>query len=80
MKYELVVRDGFKAMNEEVNEMLQDGWELQGGTSMSHAPSGTKYFCQAMIKRDEIKVNQNDLQDVIKRTNKDIKEFLSKYN
>lgn len=79
MEYELVVRDGIESMNEAVNEMLQDGWRLQGGISVT-ATSRIYYYCQAMVRDENTMINQEDLKGVIKRTNKDIKEFLSKYN
>ena len=34
-----------------VNSMLQRGWELQGGVTMSLNSSGSQYFAQAMIQR-----------------------------
>lgn len=64
MKYELVVRDGFRAMNEEVNELLKEGWQLQGGTSISHAHNGTIYYCQAIIKHDEVNYNVSKSMNV----------------
>lgn len=79
MKYEIVKRNDLNMMNEIVNAKLQAGWQLQGGVSVVNR-STTLYYCQAMIKHDKVKVNQDDLQDVIKRTNKDIKEFIAKYN
>lgn len=56
MKYELIVRDGIESMNEAVNEMLQDGWRLQGGISVT-ATDRIYYYCQAMVKHDEVKMN-----------------------
>ena len=36
-----------------VNSMLQRGWELQGGVSMTTSPGGSQYFAQAMIQKVE---------------------------
>lgn len=56
MKYELVVRDGMRSMEEAVNEMLEEGWKLQGGVSISE-DSNTLCYCQAMIKHDDVNIN-----------------------
>ena len=72
MKYELVVRDGIESMNEAVNEMLQDGWQLQGGVAITNR-STTFYYCQAMIKHDEVKMN---VQEPIAPSVIDLSKFL----
>lgn len=46
-------------MEEIVNAKLQAGWELQGGVSISK-DSNTLCYYQAMIKRDEFKMNVKD--------------------
>lgn len=79
MEYELVVRYGIESMNEAVNEMLRDDWRLQGGISVT-ATDRIYYYCQAMVRDENTMINQNNLKDVIKRTNEDIKEFIAKYN
>ena len=79
MKYEIVANSKPLALEKEVNARINDGWLPQGGLSISDGDKVTIY-CQAMIKRNEVKVNQDNLQEVIKRTNRDIKEFISKYN
>lgn len=60
MKYKLVVREGTRSMEEAVNEMLKEGWELQGGVSVSRLNNYNEMYCQAMIKRNEFKVNVKD--------------------
>lgn len=79
MKYEIVANSKPLALEKEVNARINDGWLPQGGLSISDGDRVTIY-CQAMIKHDEVKVNQDNLQEVIKRTNKDIKDFITKYS
>lgn len=75
MKYELVVRDGIESMNEAVNEMLQDGWQLQGGISVT-STDRVYYYCQAVVKHDEAKVN---VQDDISRDLLSLMTIASRY-
>lgn len=72
MKYELIVRDGIESMNEAVNEMLQDGWQLQGGISVT-ATDRIYYYCQAMVKHDGVTINS---QESITPSVIDLSEFL----
>lgn len=54
MKYELVVRDDVRSLEGAVNEMLKEGWKLQGGVSVSRLNNCNEMYCQAMIKHDEV--------------------------
>ena len=71
MKYELVMRYGIESMTTTVNRMLREGWELQGGTSMLHSPGGSTYYCQAMVKRGEVKKNKKPSKKIGSFTLKD---------
>lgn len=71
MRYELIKRSGESSMNATVNRLLREGWELQGGTSMSHSSGGTVYYCQAMVKRGEVKENKKPSKKIGSFTLKD---------
>ena len=46
--------DAVKYLEKEVNELLQEGWELQGGVSVSKADNGSySAACQAMVKKEK---------------------------
>ena len=47
--------DGSKKLDNKVNELIKDGWEPQGGVSVSPEVYGHKTWytlCQAMVKRE----------------------------
>jgi hypothetical protein len=52
MKYFVVQESSADALTDTVNEMLEDGWKLQGGMSVG-GDNGYRFFCQAMIKETE---------------------------
>ena len=49
MKYIVVQTSSANELTSMVNEMLQQGWKLQGGMSVA-GDGGYRFFCQAMIK------------------------------
>ena len=49
MKYFVVQEKSAEDLADVVNEMLRDGWKLQGGIGCI-GDQGCWYFCQAMIK------------------------------
>jgi len=54
MKYFLVTSRDIKFMEDEVNEQIAAGWELQGGISISTLRNefGEVLFAQAMVKKE----------------------------
>lgn len=52
IKYYVVVGLDSKRIDDNVNEMLKKGWELQGGVSVT-CDDGPLRFAQAMIKIEE---------------------------
>lgn len=49
MEYFVVEETSSEDLAEMVNEMLQEGWKLQGGVSVAF-DRAYRYFCQALIK------------------------------
>ncbi len=49
MEYTIVSAEDERSLIEKVNDMLEEGWETEGGVSIS--PDGT--FFQAMINFDD---------------------------
>lgn len=48
-----VIENGNRLVFEKlVKDALADGWELQGGVSISHQSSTTRLYSQAMTKRN----------------------------
>lgn len=52
MKYEILEAPGVIALEDMVNEMLENGWEPQGGLCSTKYGT-TTYYSQAMVKHDE---------------------------
>ena len=61
MKYKIVERGILKDCENEVNVLLSEGWELQGGVCQMAKPiislfgcdGSNDYYCQAMINREQ---------------------------
>lgn len=49
MKYYALMSDSVNDLNSRINGMLEDGWELAGGISISVSAAGT-YLSQALCK------------------------------
>lgn len=75
MKYEILEAPGVHPLEEMVNEMLDNGWELQGGLCSTKYGRDT-YYSQAMIKRDEVTMN---VQDAISCDFEALATIFSKY-
>lgn len=56
MKYEVVEGPELYILEEIVNEMLEDGWNPQGGLCSTKCGT-TTYYSQAMLKHDEVKIS-----------------------
>ena len=56
MKYEIVANRKPLALEKEVNARMNDGWLPQGGLAISDGDKVT-FYCQAMIKHAEVKIN-----------------------
>lgn len=56
MKYDIVTTNGKNKFIEMVNEKLNDGWVLQGGVSVLHAPGTYTIvnYSQAITFEDKI--------------------------
>lgn len=67
-EYRVVIENHIDTMEKKVNELLEDGWQLQGGVSMTVATGGIResfikdngfviesaaLFAQAMVKPSE---------------------------
>lgn len=52
MKYEILEAPGVATLEDMVNEMLENGWKLQGGLCSTKYGT-TTYYSQAMVKHDE---------------------------
>lgn len=50
-----IVGGGWEKVEKEVKELLEQGWELQGGISVSTHPEYEDQFAQAMIKKSKPK-------------------------
>ncbi|MEW7281154.1 DUF1737 domain-containing protein [Aquimarina sp. 2201CG1-2-11] len=48
-KYVVVMEKSIERFQFEVNDLINDGWELQGGVSHSNSPNGI-IFLQSLIK------------------------------
>lgn len=56
IEYQIVVRDGTLDLSKDVNELLSEGWKLQGGVSISHVYKNGDYdgiCCQTMYREVE---------------------------
>ena len=49
------VDSAVEELEREVNKHIQNGWELQGGVSITKSAYGDYGVCQAMIKNEEQK-------------------------
>lgn len=52
MRYEILEAPGVATLEVMVNEMLENGWKLQGGLC-STKDGTTTYYSQAMVKHEE---------------------------
>lgn len=54
MKYDVVKDWDYNRFVWQVQERLNEGWQLQGGVSMAvNAQTNTNYFAQAIVKSQE---------------------------
>lgn len=54
MKYDVVKDWDYNRFVWQVQERLNEGWQLQGGVSMAvNAQNNTNYFAQAIVKSQE---------------------------
>lgn len=51
IRYKIAVKDNAFALQQEVNSLLSEGWELAGGIAMTQDTNGTKSFAQALTKQ-----------------------------
>jgi hypothetical protein len=51
MEYRIAEADSRKELQEKVNRLLAEGWDLQGGVCVSFSPqSGKWWFYQALVR------------------------------
>lgn len=52
MEYQVVEANSAKALQQAVQEFLDQGWELQGGLSVATYAAGSWWYYQAVIYRE----------------------------
>ena len=62
MEYKVILDDEFIKFNKRVETAQQEGWQCQGGVSVSYDSNDDAYFAQAMVKHD-INIHKGSVYD-----------------